>query len=53
MELVCIDKQTFEELRIRFCKFEERMTHICAMCSASTKRLFRHIGPKGYFPSAV
>lgn len=29
MELVCIDKQTFEELRIRFCKFEERMTHIC------------------------
>ena len=24
MELVCIDKQTFEELRIRFCKFEER-----------------------------
>ena len=29
MELVCIDKQTFEELRVRFCKFEERMTHIC------------------------
>lgn len=70
MELVCIDKQTFEELRIRFCKFEERMTHICRpvedlglknwldnqeVCDvpASTKRLFRHIGPKGYFPSAV
>ena len=23
MELVCIDKQTFEELRVRFCEFEE------------------------------
>lgn len=70
MELVCIDKQTFEELRIRFCKFEERMTHICRpvedlglknwldnreVCDVLriNKRLFRHIGPKGYFPSAV
>lgn len=24
MELVCIDKQTFEELRVRFCEFEDR-----------------------------
>lgn len=29
MELVCIDKQTFEELRVRFCEFEERVTHVC------------------------
>ena len=29
MEIVCIDKQTFEELRIRFCEFEERVTRLC------------------------
>ena len=29
MELICIDKQTFEELRVRFCEFEERVTRIC------------------------
>ena len=29
MELICIDKQTFEELRVRFCEFEERVTWIC------------------------
>ena len=29
MELVCIDKQTFEELRVRFCEFEERVTRVC------------------------
>lgn len=29
MELVCIDKQTFEELRVRFCKFEDRVTRLC------------------------
>lgn len=29
MELVCIDKQTFEELRVRLCGFEERVTRLC------------------------
>ena len=29
MELVCIDKQTFEELRVRFCEFEDRVTGLC------------------------
>ena len=29
MEIVCIDKQTFEELRERFCKLEEKVTRIC------------------------
>ena len=29
MELICIDRQTFEELRVRFCEFEERVTRIC------------------------
>ena len=29
MELVCIDKQTFEELRVRFCEFEDRVTRLC------------------------
>lgn len=29
MEIVCIDKQTFEELRIRFCEFEQRVTRLC------------------------
>ena len=29
MEIICIDKQTFEELRVRFCKFEERLTRTC------------------------
>lgn len=24
MEIICVDKQTFEELRVRFCDFEER-----------------------------
>ena len=67
MELVCIDKQTFEELRVRFCEFEERVTHVCRpvedlglknwldnqeVC-ASTKRPFRRTGPKGYCLSAV
>ena len=28
MELVCIDKQTFEELRVRFCKYEHRYHHL-------------------------
>ena len=29
MEIICIDRQTFEELRIRFCEFEERLTRAC------------------------
>lgn len=29
MEIICIDKQTFEELRVRFCELEERLTRIC------------------------
>ena len=29
VEIVCIDKQTFEELRERFCKLEEKVTRIC------------------------
>lgn len=29
MEIICIDKQTFEELRVRFCEFEERVTRVC------------------------
>ena len=29
MEIICIDKQTFEELRVRFCEFEERLTRVC------------------------
>lgn len=29
MEIVCIDKQTFEELRERFGKLEEKVTRIC------------------------
>ena len=29
MEIICVDKQTFEELRVRFCDFEERMTRVC------------------------
>lgn len=29
MEIICINKQTFEELRVRFCEFEERLTHVC------------------------
>lgn len=29
MEIICIDKHTFEELRVRFCEFEERVTRIC------------------------
>ena len=40
MEIICIDKQTFEELRIRFCEFEQRVTHIC--------RPFEDIGLKNW-----
>ena len=29
MEIVCIDKQTFDELRARFCKLEEKMAEVC------------------------
>lgn len=29
MEIICIDKQTFEELRVRFCEFEELLTRVC------------------------
>lgn len=29
MEIICIDKQTFEELRVRFCEFEERLARVC------------------------
>lgn len=29
MELICIDKQVFDELIARFCRFEERVTHLC------------------------
>ena len=29
MEIICVDKQTFEELRVRFCDFAERMTRVC------------------------
>lgn len=29
MELICIDRQTFEELRARFCEFEQRVTRLC------------------------
>lgn len=29
MEIVCIDKQTFEELRVRFCKLEEKVGRLC------------------------
>lgn len=29
MEIICIDRQTFEELRVRFCEFEERLTRVC------------------------
>lgn len=70
MEIVCIDKQTFEELRIRFCEFEQRVTRLCRptedlglknwldnqeVCDVLriNKKPFRHIGPKGYYLSAV
>ena len=68
MEIICVDKQTFEELRVRFCDFEERMTRVCrpaedlglknwldnqAMCFASTRRHYRYIATKGYCLSAV
>ena len=64
MELVCIDKQTFEELRVRFCEFEDRVTRLCrpvedlglkncATYSASTKRPFRRIVPKVSFLSVA
>lgn len=29
MELICIDKQVFDELIARFCRFEERVAHLC------------------------
>ncbi len=29
MEIVCIDKKTFDELRIRFCEFEKKVTQVC------------------------
>lgn len=29
MEIICIDRQTFEELRVRFCEFEERVARVC------------------------
>lgn len=29
MEIVCIDRQTFEELRVRFCKLEEKVAGLC------------------------
>ena len=29
MEIICVDKQTFEELRVRFCEFEDRVTRLC------------------------
>ena len=29
MEIICIDRQTFEELRVRLCEFEERLTRVC------------------------
>ena len=29
MEIICIDRQTFEELRVRFCEFEDRLTRLC------------------------
>lgn len=30
MEIVCIDKRTFEELRERFGKLEEKVTEMCS-----------------------
>lgn len=29
MEIICVDKQTFEELRVRFCDFEETDDAVC------------------------
>lgn len=29
MELICIDKQVFDELIARFCGFEKRVTQLC------------------------
>lgn len=29
MEIVCIDKRTFDELQKRFCKLEEKMAEVC------------------------
>lgn len=29
MEIICIDRQTFEELHVRLCEFEERLTRVC------------------------
>ena len=29
MEIVCIDKQTFDELRVRFGKLEEKVMGMC------------------------
>ena len=29
MEIICIDRQTFEKLRARFCEFEQRVTRVC------------------------
>lgn len=29
MEIVCIDKKTFDELRERFCELEKKVTEVC------------------------
>ena len=39
MELVCIDKQTFEELRVRFCEFEDRVTRLCRPVRSEERRV--------------
>ncbi len=30
MEIVCIDKKTFDELRERFCELEKKVTKVCS-----------------------
>ena len=29
MEIICIDKKTFDEFRIRFCELESRLARLC------------------------
>ena len=66
MEIICVDKQTFEELRVRFCDFEERMTRVCRPAEdlglknwldnqevCDVLRINKKIATKGYCLSAV
>ncbi|WP_455996254.1 helix-turn-helix domain-containing protein [Phocaeicola barnesiae] len=32
MEIICIDRKTFDEFRTRFCELERRLARLCRSC---------------------